>query len=95
MAAGGPGTLPQWQQELEPLVLCCGFPAAKSNCRRRILRAAGIAEMRASGAAPFQVSLDDTVSELQARFPDQNEWLKVDASGIENSRWQLGHLSSG
>ena len=92
---GGPGTLPQWQQELERLVLGCGPPAAKSNGRRRILRAAGIAEMRASGVARFQVSLDDTVSDLQARFPDQNEWLKVDASGTENSRWQLGHLSSG
>jgi hypothetical protein len=51
--------------------------------------------MRASGVARFQVSLDDTVGDLQARFPDQNEWLKVDASGTENSRWQRGHLSSG
>jgi len=91
---GGPGTLPQWQHELERLVLGCGPPAAKSNGRR--LRAAGIAEMRASGVARFQgVSLDDAVSDLQARFPDQNEWLKVDASGTENSRWQLVHLSSG
>ena len=87
--------MPQWQQELERLVLGCGPSAAKSNGRRRILRAAGIAEMRASGVARFQVSLDDTVGDLQARFPDQNEWLKVDASGTENSRWQLGHLPSG
>ena len=90
---GGPGALPQWQQELERLVLGCGPPAAKSNgCRRT----AGIAEMQERGVARFQVSLDDTVSDLQARFPDQKEWLKVDASGTENSRWQLGiyHLAS-
>ncbi len=83
LAAEVPRTLPQWLQEYERFVLCCGAAAAKSYGRRWIFRTAMIAEMRASGVARLQVSAGDTVRDLQACFPDQHELLKDVGPGAE------------